>query len=70
MILGGPEETDMGETMDINQLDAELMREDADNEAIAYDRGAIMMEGIHIDGDMYDGEYYYNDGEEGDFNDD
>jgi len=60
---------DVPDEYDIDQLNNNDRAEQENFEGIDYGRG-VNIDGIHIEDGEYDGDYYYNDNEEGDFRDD
>jgi hypothetical protein len=60
----------MEQALDTNQLDAADRAAADDLERIDYGRNAIDMGIANVDDGELDGDYYYNDGDEGDFADD
>jgi hypothetical protein len=70
MLFDREGEVDMGEVLDIAQLD-NLERINEENlERIDYGRNAINAGIINVEDGEINGDYYYNDGEEGDFPED
>ena len=60
-------EADMTEAVDTNQIDAMARNDEENLERIDYGRNAIDAGFANIDDGEFDGDYYYNDNEKGDF---
>jgi hypothetical protein len=70
LFLGiGVDEVAVAEGVDSEQLDRNDARAIADLEAVDYERGGIVLGNINIGDDRRDGDYYYDDTEQGDFGD-
>jgi hypothetical protein len=70
LLFGTDNEVDMAEPTDIAGLDAIERTEQEDLERIDYGRNAINTGIVNMDDGEFEGDYYYNDGEEGDFSED
>jgi len=70
LLFGTDNEVDMAGPIDIAELDAVERAEQENLEKIDYGRNAINAGIVNLDDGEIDGDYYYNDGEEGDFSED